>query len=80
MEERVAALQADMKHVRGGLGEVKQDMRDFRTEVGHRFDRLEDKISRLPSEWAMARVVFYVVGALMAAAIFGPRIVSIIQS
>ena len=30
------------------------------------------------TQWDVAKVVFYVVGVLMAAAIFGPRLVSVI--
>jgi hypothetical protein len=51
---------------------------DKRMDAG--FDRLEKKLDRLPSEWTMARVVFYVMGALMAAAIFGPRLVAMIPA
>lgn len=46
--------------------------------LNKRFDDLNRKIDKLPNEWAMARVVFYVVGALMAAAIFGPRLLSMV--
>ena len=40
-------------------------------------ERIEGK---LLTKWDMAQVVFFVVGALMAAAIFGPRIVGMIGS
>lgn len=43
--------------------------------IERRLDRIEDKI---PSKWDMAQVVFYVVGGLMAAAIFGPRLVALL--
>lgn len=46
--------------------------------MGKRFDGLGRKIDKLPDERAMARVVFYVAGALMAAVIFGPRLMSMI--
>lgn len=49
-------------------------------DVNKRLDDMGRKIDKLPNEWAMARVVFYVAGALMAAAIFGPRLVSMIGS
>ncbi|TBN41161.1 hypothetical protein EYE42_07220 [Paracoccus subflavus] len=47
--------------------------------VNKRLDDMGRKIDKLPNEWAMARVVFYVTGALMAAAIFGPRLISTIS-
>lgn len=48
-------------------------------DINKRFDDMGRKIDKLPNEWAMARVVFYVTGALMAAAIFGPRLISTIS-
>ena len=66
MEQRVAKLEATVSSI-----EKRFDGLD------RRLDRIEDKI---PTEWAIAKVVFFVVGALMAAAIFGPRVVSMLQS
>lgn len=65
--------------------ELGQDA--LRREVDLRLDAvdksLEDvkaAISKLPNEWSMAKVLFFVLGALMAAAFFGPRLVSMIPS
>lgn len=64
MEQRVANLEGQLQ----GL--------DKRLDgIDGRLDRIEDKI---PSKWDMAQVVFYVVGGLMAAAIFGPRIIALL--
>lgn len=62
--ERIAALEAKVTNF-----EKRFD------SVDSRLDRIENKI---PSKWDMAQVVFFVVGALMAAAIFGPRIVAML--
>ncbi|WP_157802015.1 hypothetical protein [Brevirhabdus pacifica] len=64
--ERVAALEAQ-------IGNVEHRFDGLDT----RLDRIEDKI---PSKWDMAQVVFFVVGGLMAAAIFGPRIAAMIPT
>ncbi len=64
MEARVASLEAHFKSIDKRLDGIDK-----------RLDRIEDKI---PSKWDMAQVIFYVVGALMAAAIFGPRVVALL--
>lgn len=66
MEQRVTKLEVTVESI-----EKRFDGLD------RRLDRIEDKI---PTEWAIAKVVFFVVGALMAAAIFGPRVMSMLQS
>ena len=63
MSERIAKLEVQMDGLKNGLASIEK-----------RLDRIEDKI---PSKWDMAQVVFVVVGALMAAAIFGPRIAAL---
>ncbi|AHD10031.1 hypothetical protein [Phaeobacter gallaeciensis] len=66
MEVRVAKLEAELHSI------------DRRLDgIDRRLDRIEDKI---PSKWDMAQVIFYVVGALMAAAIFGPRLLGLISA
>ena len=64
MEARVAKLEAQHASIDKRLDGIDK-----------RLDRIEDKI---PSKWDMAQVIFYVVGGLMAAAIFGPRLVDIL--
>lgn len=48
--------------------------------IDPRLDRIEQSLARIAekalTKWDVAQVVFFVVGALMAAAIFGPRIVA----
>lgn len=51
---------------------------DKRVETG--FEALGKKIDKLPNEWSMAKVVFFVMASLMAAAVFGPRLVSMIPN
>lgn len=68
MIERIAKLEA-------GQDTLRHEM-DLRFDhLDKRLDRIEDKI---PSKWDMAQVVFFVVGALMAAAIFGPRLMAML--
>ncbi|QFS84004.1 hypothetical protein FIV09_14300 [Roseivivax sp. THAF197b] len=58
--------------------EVKFEGIDDRLRsIDSRLDRIENKI---PSKWDMAQVVFFVVGALMAAAIFGPRLAAMLPT
>lgn len=64
MEQRVTKLEVQMDGISDRLNSIDS-----------RLDRIENKI---PSKWDMAQVVFYVVGGLMAAAIFGPRLASMI--
>ncbi|MDE4274735.1 hypothetical protein PXK58_09010 [Phaeobacter gallaeciensis] len=45
--------------------------------IDQRLDRIEDKI---PSKWDMAQVIFFVVGGLMAAAVFGPRLMALLDA
>lgn len=69
MMERIAKLEA-------GQDAIRREM-DLRFDgIDKRLDRIESKI---PTKWDMAQVVFFVVGSLMAAAIFGPRLISIIE-
>ncbi|WP_226782727.1 hypothetical protein [Oceaniglobus trochenteri] len=71
METRLALLEAKVT----GLE------REFAVRFDHvekRFDDLSRDISKLPTEWGMAKIVFVVTGALMAAAIWGPRALSLI--
>lgn len=66
MEPRVAKLEAKTDGFAGRFDSLDR-----------RLDRIEDKI---PSKWDMAQVVFFVVGGLMAAAIFGPRIAAMLPA
>ena len=62
----------------GRLGrlEARVDAIDQRLDgIDRRLERIEDKI---PSKWDIAQVVFLVVGGLMAAAIFGPRLAALL--
>lgn len=49
-------------------------------DIDPNLDRIEQSLTRIAekalTKWGVAQVVFFVVGALMAAAIFGPRIVA----
>ncbi|GEM_PF-6189199 len=69
--ERIAALD---RRVDDGFKSVGGRFDD----MNKRFDDLGRKIDKLPNEWAMARVVFYVTAALMAAAFFGPRLMALL--
>ena len=73
MEQRVRQLEI-------GHAVVAERIDSLGKRMDDRFDDLSRKIDRLPNEWAMARVVFYVAGALMAAAILGPRLISMIPA
>ncbi len=73
MEERLSKLETSQ-------AVIAEKLEGFRVNSAQRMDSIERKIDKLPSEWVMARVVFYVVGALMAATIFGPRVIAILQN
>ncbi len=66
MEARVAKLEARYESIDKRLDSVDR-----------RLDRIEDKI---PSKWDMAQVIFFVVGGLMAAAAFGPRLMALLST
>lgn len=80
MEARVRELEKGHAVVVERLTGLEKRMDDRFDGINKRFDDLGRKLDKLPNEWAMARVVFYVAGALMAAAIFGPRVVAMIAS
>ena len=69
--ERIDGLE---KRVDARFDEVDKRMDARFGEVDKRFEGLERKIDKLPDEWAMARVVFYVIGMMMAAIILGQRL------
>jgi uncharacterized coiled-coil protein SlyX len=85
MEQRIAHLEgrfdglekqidARFAHVDARLDQVNQRFQQVDSrfdQMDRRLDRIENKI---PSKWDMAQVVFFVSAALMAAAIFGPRL------
>ena len=73
MRERIAKLEAGQDALRREI-----DLR-FDT-VDKKLDTLSSDIAKIPNEWALAKVVFFVVGALMAAAIWGPRALSLLSS
>lgn len=73
MEERLWKLEASQ-------AVIAEKLEGFRTNSAQRMDSIERKIDKLPTEWVMARVVFYVVGALTAAVVFGPRAIAMLQS
>lgn len=66
MIERIAKLEAGQEAIR--------------REMDLRFDHLDKSLAEISAKtltkWDMAQVVFFVAGALMAAAIFGPRVVA----
>ncbi|WP_420397882.1 hypothetical protein [Nioella sp.] len=64
MEPRVAKLEAKAEGIEKRLDDIKGDLA-----------RIETK---LLSKWDVAQVVFYVMGIVMAAVIFGPRISSLL--
>lgn len=47
-------------------------------DMNRRFDEISRKLDKVPTEWGMAKVVFFVVGALIAAAIWMPRVLSML--
>lgn len=53
-------------------------------KIEARLDSIDKSLERIESglltKWDMAQVVFFVVGGLMAAAIFGPRIASMLPA
>lgn len=69
MEARLRQLEADVAYIKGKVDDVPTKAWMLETMREHSI-----------SEWAVARIVFFVVGALMAAAIWGPRIVKMIES
>lgn len=78
MEVRVRDLEKGHAVIVERIGGLDKRMDDGFKAMSGRFDDLNKKIDKLPSEWAMARVVFYVTAALMAAAVFGPRFMAAI--
>lgn len=68
MIERIAKLEAGQE--------------SLRREMDLRFDHLDKSLAEISkktlSKWDMAQVVFFVVGALMAAVIFGPRVAAML--
>lgn len=80
MEQRVRNLEVGHAVVVERINSLERRMDGRFDQMDKRFDDLGKRIDKLPNEWAMARVVFYVVGALMAAAIFGPRLVAMLPS
>lgn len=60
MEPRVAKLEAKAEGIEKRLDDIKGDL-----------ERMEGK---LLSKWDVAQVVFFVMAALMAAVVFGPRV------
>lgn len=78
LTERVAKLEMGVEHVRQDIGLVRSDVKEFRSEMMGALKDLRADIKKLPDEWVMAKVVFYVVGALGAAAIIGPRILAML--
>lgn len=73
MEKRVAKIETDHAVMAERMVLRFDDM-------DRRFDSLDKKLDKLPSQWDMAKIVFYVVGALMAAAIWGPRAVALLSA
>lgn len=47
-------------------------------DINRRLDDLGRKIDKLPDRWATARVVIVMTGALTAAVLVGPRLMSMI--
>lgn len=78
MEARIRDLEKGHAVVVERLNGLEKRMDDGFKAMGGRFDDLNKKIDKLPNEWAMARVVFYVTAALMAAVVFGPRVIAAI--
>lgn len=70
MRERVAKLEA-------GQEAIHREMEQQFRSVHQRFDSLDQKML---TKWDVAQVVFVVVGLIMAAAIFGPRVASLLPS
>ena len=73
MRERVAKLEA-------GQEAIRREMDQRFNNVDRALGEIKDSISKLPNEWAMAKVVFFVIGGLMAAALFGPRLLSMLPT
>lgn len=87
MEKRIAKIETDQAVMsermvlRFDAVEQRFDAVGQRFDgIDGRFDGLDKKLDKLPSQWDMAKVVFFVVGALMAAAIWGPRAVALIAA
>lgn len=67
LEGRIRKLETD-----GVLMSSRMDA--MREDMNRRFDDLGKKIDKLPTEWGMAKIVFFVMAAMMAAAMWGPRL------
>jgi|OM-RGC.v1.033665123 hypothetical protein len=75
METRVSRLEARVD----GIEDRLDDIRDQIGRLEHRMIALDAKLdAKLLGKWDVAQVVFLVVGALMAAAIFGPRLAAML--
>ena len=81
MEARVRRLEDEVTAMRGELS----DLRVTATRIEERMATKPD-LEKLAAEirgaqiteWQMARVVFYVMGSLTAAAIWGPRLIAML--
>lgn len=66
----------------GGSDDTKERLAKIEGQIEgieKRLGNIENNISKLPGEWEMAKVVILVVGGMMTAAFFAPRLLSMIQ-
>jgi len=73
MEPRIASLEARADGIEKRLDDIK-------TDIGRVETRLISMADNQLTKWDMAQVVFFIVGALMAAAVFGPRLANFFTS
>lgn len=94
MLEALEALQSSQKTTHGGGGnggdmaeriaKLEAGQEAIKRELDQRFDRIDASLSEIKagllSKWDMALVIFYIVAALSAAAIFGPRLAGLLPA
>lgn len=85
-------IKTDLEVLKGGGGDGTFDSMEQRVTrlevrvdaIDARLERIEKGIERIAdkalTKWDVAQVVFFVVGALMAAALYGPRIAAMLTS
>lgn len=81
MERRVAKLESSVDAILAGIADIRTTQAKLLERMSGMNQRLDDaikRVDRLPTQWDLAKIVFYVVGALMAAAIWGPRALALL--
>ena len=78
MDARIGRIETEQAVMSEKISGMKDEMTRRFGDFDRRFDEMGRKLDKLPTQWDMAKVVFFVVGALMAAAIWGPRALALL--